>query len=156
MINSNAQWANLNCFFTCRASISIKNKRVMNIEQLREECLKIKGAEENFQFDGDLMVFKVMSKVFAFVSLIPKDGDFFVTMKCNPERSADLREHYEGVTKGYYSGNTLKWNSVYLNRDVPDNLIIELIQHSVDEVISGLSKKMQKEYFEMLVSRDNN
>jgi len=121
----------------------------MNIEQFREECLKIKGAEESCPFDVDVLVFKVMGKVFAFVVLSPKDGEFRASMKCNPERSAELRERYEGVTKGFYTGNTLKWNSVYFNRDVPDNLIKELIQHSADEVIKGLSKKLQKEYSEM-------
>jgi len=119
----------------------------MNIEQLRDECLKIKGAEECFPFDEDTMVFKVMGKMFAFASLTPKNGDFFVSMKCAPERSAELRERYQGVTKGYYCGNNLKWNSVFLTRDVPDKLIKELIQHSADEVVSGLSKKLQKEYF---------
>lgn len=120
----------------------------MNIEELREECLKIKGAEECFPFDEDTMVFKVMGKMFAFAGLTPKNGDFFVSMKCNPDRSAELRERYAGITKGYYCGNNLKWNSVYLNSGVPDNLIKELIQHSVNEVISALSKKLQKEYFE--------
>lgn len=38
------------------------------------------------------------------------------------------------------------WNTVYLDSDVPDTLIRELIQHSVDEVIKKLSKKKQKEY----------
>jgi len=121
----------------------------MNIEQLRDECLKIKGAEECFPFDEDTMVFKVMGKMFAFASLTPKNGELLVSMKCNPERSADLRERYVGITKGFYCGNTLKWNSVYLNRDVPDQLIKELIQHSADEVVGGLSKKLQKAYYEM-------
>jgi predicted DNA-binding protein (MmcQ/YjbR family) len=118
----------------------------MDIEQLHEECLKIKGASLSFPFDEDTMVFKVMDKMFAFAGLMPKNSEYFVSMKCNPERSADLRERYQGVTKGYYCGDTLKWNTVYLNRDVPDKLIIELIQHSADEVINGLSKKKQKEY----------
>jgi predicted DNA-binding protein (MmcQ/YjbR family) len=120
----------------------------MNIEQLREECLKIKGAKECFPFDEDTLVYKVMDKLFAFAGLTPKNGEFLVSMKCDPERSADLRGRYEGVTKGHYCGNTLKWNSVYLNSDVPDKLIKELIQHSANEVIGGLSKKKQKEYFE--------
>ena len=121
----------------------------MNIEQFREECMKIKGAEECFPFDEDTMVFKVMGKMFAFIGLTPKNGEFLASMKCNPERSADLRERYKGITKGFYCGNTLKWNSVYLALDVPDKLIKELIQHSADEVVGALSKKLQKEYSEM-------
>ncbi|MDR2684205.1 MAG: MmcQ/YjbR family DNA-binding protein [Prevotellaceae bacterium] len=119
----------------------------MNIEQLREECLKIKDAEECFPFDADTIVFKVMGKMFAFFGLTPKDGEFFVCLKCAPERSLELREHYRGVTKGYYCGNNLLWNSVYLERDLPDKLIKELIQHSADEVIKKLPKMKQREYF---------
>ncbi|MDR1516612.1 MAG: MmcQ/YjbR family DNA-binding protein [Dysgonamonadaceae bacterium] len=118
----------------------------MNIEQLREICLSVPGVEECMPFDDDTPVYKVMGKMFAFYPLTPKDGEFLVVMKCNPERSAALREQYEGVTKGYYAGDNLKWNSVYLNRDLPDSLIRELVFHSVDEVIAALPKKKQAEY----------
>lgn len=67
-------------------------------------------------------------------------------MKCDPERTVELREKYEGITKGYYAGNSLLWNSVYIQKDVPDWLIKELIQHSVDEVVKKLSKRKQEEY----------
>jgi len=118
----------------------------MNIEELREICMSVKGVEECLPFDNDTPVYKVMGKMFAYYSLTPKNGDFFVNLKCNPERSFDLREQYAGVTKGYHVGDTLKWNSVYIQSDVPDKLIRELVLHSVDEVIANLSKKKQDEY----------
>jgi predicted DNA-binding protein (MmcQ/YjbR family) len=70
-------------------------------------------------------------------------------MKCDPEKTAELREKYDGITKGYYAGNNLMWNSVYIQSDVPDKLIVELIEHSVEEVVKKLPKKKQKEYKEM-------
>jgi predicted DNA-binding protein (MmcQ/YjbR family) len=70
-------------------------------------------------------------------------------MKCNPEKTVELREKYEGVTKGYYAGDTLMWNSVYIQKDVPDKLIIELIKISVEEVVKKLPKKKQDEYREL-------
>jgi predicted DNA-binding protein (MmcQ/YjbR family) len=66
-------------------------------------------------------------------------------MKCNRERSVDLRARYAGIVKGDYT-NELGWNAVYLDSDVPDTLIRELVAHSVSEVIGGLSKKKQAEY----------
>jgi len=66
-------------------------------------------------------------------------------MKCDPERSDALRERYEGVVKGVHTASNL-WNAVYLESDVPDDLIKELVQHSVDEVIKKLPKKKQQEY----------
>ena len=118
----------------------------MNIEELRDCCLAVKGAEECTSLGEDLLSYKIMNKVFAFYLLNPKEGEHFVVLKCDPDKTVELREKYRGVTKGYYAGNSLMWNSVYIQKDVPDQLIIELIQHSVDEVIKKLSKQKQKEY----------
>ncbi|MDE7026017.1 MAG: MmcQ/YjbR family DNA-binding protein [Paramuribaculum sp.] len=118
----------------------------MNIEELRNCCLAINKAVECTPFGDDVLVYKIMGKMFAFFSLVPKDIGHFVVMKCDPERTVELREKYEGITKGYYAGNSLLWNSVYIQKDVPDWLIKELIQHSVDEVVKKLSKRKQEEY----------
>lgn len=118
----------------------------MNLEELRNHCLAIKKVEECTSFGEDILVYKIMNKMFAFFSLNPKDSEHFVVIKCDPGKTVELREKYRGVTKGYYAGNSLMWNSVYIQKDVPDQLIIELIQHSVDEVIKKLSKQKQKEY----------
>lgn len=119
----------------------------MNIEELRNHCLAIKNAEECTPFGEDVLVYKVMNKMFAFFSLNPKDNEHFVVLKCDPEKSVQLREKYVGIAKGYYAGNNLMWNSVYIQKDVPDGLIEELIRHSVEEVIKKLPKKKQLEYY---------
>lgn len=118
----------------------------MNIEELREYCLSTNGASESFPFDDTILVFKVMDKMFTYINLEPKDGIFKADMKCEPERSASLRESYQGIDRGTHT-TALTWNTVVLNGDVPDELIKELISHSVDEVIKKLSKKKQKEYY---------
>lgn len=118
----------------------------MNIEDLREFCLSVKGAGESFPFlDDRILVFKVMGKMFTYVNIEPKDAIFRVGMKCDPDKSVDLRERYEGIVDGLHS-KTLTWNSICLESDVPDDLIKELILHSVDEVIRKLPKKQQAEY----------
>jgi predicted DNA-binding protein (MmcQ/YjbR family) len=119
----------------------------MNIEELREYCLSIKGATESTPFGEDVLVYKVMNKMFAFFPLNPKDNEHFVVLKCDPEKTVELRERYKGVTKGYYAGNNLLWNSVYIQKDVPDALIKQLICHSVEEVVRKLPKKQQQEYY---------
>lgn len=115
----------------------------MNIEELRNHCLAIKNAEECTPFGEDVIVYKIMGKMFAFFPLNPKNNEHFVVMKCAPEKTVELREKYEGITKGYYAGNNLMWNSVYIQKDVPDKLIIELIEHSVTEVVKKLPKNKQ-------------
>ena len=120
----------------------------MNIEELRKHCLAIKNVEECTPFGEDIMVYKIMNKMFAFFILNPKDNEHFVVMKCDPDKTLELREKYNGVTKGYYAGDNLKWNSVYIQKDVPDKIIIELIAHSVEEVVKNLPKKQQQAYRE--------
>lgn len=118
----------------------------MNIEELREFCLSVKGADESFPFlDDRILVFKVMGKMFAYVNIEPKDALFRVSMKCDPDKSGELRDEYEGVVNGQHT-KALEWNSICLESDVPDDLIKELILHSVDEVIRKLPKKLQSAY----------
>ena len=117
----------------------------MNIEEFREYCLSIKGSSESLPFlHHNVLVFKVMNKMFAYIPLEPKDGVFKVDLKCNPEKSAELREQYRGITKTDFK--TLLWNLVTLDSDVPDELIKDLINHSVEEVIKKLPKKKQEAY----------
>jgi predicted DNA-binding protein (MmcQ/YjbR family) len=123
----------------------IKNGFKMNIEDFRKYCLSVKGAIESISLQNrNILVFKVMEKVFVYIPLEPQDGIFKAYLKCNPERSVELREKYDGINPDDFK--TLLWNWVTLESDVPDDLIKELIQHSADEVILKLSKKKQEEY----------
>ncbi len=119
----------------------------MNIEELREHCLSVKASTESCPFlDKSVLVFKVMETMFAFVALEPKDGAFKVCLKCNPQRSVELREQYHGVVSTQFK-STLLWNAVYLESDVPDSLIRELIDHSVEETIRKFKKDKREEYY---------
>lgn len=119
----------------------------MNIEDFRNYCLAIKGATESMPFiDPNIVVFKVMGKMFAMLSLTPKDGVFKADMKCDPEYTLELRDKYEGIGPGHVP-STLLWHRIILESDVPDKLIVELIEHAVAEVIKKLPKKRQTEYY---------
>lgn len=118
----------------------------MNIEELREYCLSKKGASESFPFTDDILVFKVMNKMFAVIWLEPRDDGFSVIVKCNPDKAIELRDQYESVCPGYHF-NKKYWNSIYLQGDMPDDEIKHWIDHSVDEVIKKLPKKLQIEYY---------
>ena len=125
----------------------------MNIEEFREKCLSIKGSTESFPFiDKRILTFKVMDKMFAYTFLESKDGVFRVNLKCDPERSVELRERYNGIVQTDFK--TLLWNQLIIDSDIPDQLISELIQHSVDEVVKKLSKKKREEYRATLSKQD--
>ncbi|MBN9303030.1 MULTISPECIES: MmcQ/YjbR family DNA-binding protein [Dysgonomonas] len=117
----------------------------MNIEEAREACIAIKGATETFPFGEDVLVYKIMDKMYAYMALDSKDGEFWLNLKCDPEKAIELREEYTGIKPGFHS-NKKYWNTIVLDSDVPDKLIKELILHSVDEVIKKLPKVKQTEY----------
>ncbi len=109
----------------------------MNVEQLREYCLNKKGVTADFPFDEDTLVFKVMNKIFLLVSLekIPLQ----INIKCEPEKTIDLRERYESVIPGYHM-NKNHWNTVIIDGSIPSKKILEWIDKSYDLIVSGLKK----------------
>ena len=115
----------------------------MNIEEFREYCLAKKGVTESFPFDKHTLVFKVMGKMFALTGLerIPAQ----VNLKCDPERSASLREEYDGLIYGAFHMSKLHWNTVEIDSNVPRDLILNLIDHSYDLVVGGLTRKLKDE-----------
>lgn len=115
----------------------------MNIEEYRDYCLSVKGATECMPFGENILVFKVMDKMFTFATLRPKNGNFWADMKCAPDKAEELIEQYGDIFWGPFSDKK-HWITVYLEGDVPDKLIKELISHSVEEVIKKCPRKNRK------------
>ena len=109
----------------------------MNIEQIREYCIKKKGVTEEFPFDEETLVFKVVGKIFLLASLesIPLQ----INLKCDPEKAIELREEFESIQPGYHM-NKKHWNTIILDGTVPAKKILEWIDHSYNLVVSGLKK----------------
>lgn len=109
----------------------------MNIEQIREYCLKKKGVTEEFPFDEETLVFKVMGKIFLLASLdsIPLQ----INLKCDPEKAVELREEYEVVQPGYHM-NKKHWNTIIIDCSVSTRKIFEWIDDSYNLVAAGLKK----------------
>ncbi|HLW32705.1 MAG TPA: MmcQ/YjbR family DNA-binding protein [Aequorivita sp.] len=120
----------------------------MNIEEFRTYCLSKKGVTESFPFGEETLVFKVMDKVFALAGLDAHPAT--ANLKCDPEKAIELREEYDGlITPGYHM-NKKHWNTVEIDppagragRNLPPALIIELVDHSYNLVVKGLTKKLQ-------------
>ncbi|MEE9407178.1 MAG: MmcQ/YjbR family DNA-binding protein [Polaribacter sp.] len=122
----------------------------MHIEQLRDFCIAKKGVTEHFPFDDVTLVFKVMNKMFALTGLTNwEKGEQKINLKCDPDKAEELRGEYDGINPGWHMNKRL-WNTVILNSsDVSDDLARELINHSYDLVVKGLTKKLQKELEEL-------
>lgn len=114
----------------------------MNIEELREFCLSLKGATEHFPFDEVTLVIKVQGKMFA---LIPLDNpETQISLKCDPERAIALREDYSAIVPAWHF-NKKHWNSVIIDPSISRTLLCELIKHSYDLVVAGLPAKLRNE-----------
>ncbi|GGX22114.1 MmcQ/YjbR family DNA-binding protein [Aquimarina muelleri] len=114
----------------------------MDIETFREYCLSKKGVTEGFPFDKSTLVFKVMGKMFALTGL--EKTPFSVNLKCDPDRALELREQHPEVAPGYHM-NKKHWNTVNFSGSLSTNLKQELIDHSYDLIVNGLTKKLKQE-----------
>lgn len=59
-------------------------------------------------------------------------------------KSNRIKRIIQGVQPGFHMNKT-HWNSVYLNEDVSDQLLAELIDHSYELVYASLQKKVRNE-----------
>lgn len=113
----------------------------MDIQQLYDYCLSKKGVTEHFPFDEDTLVFKVMGKMFCLASLHEwEQGNPSLNLKCDPDYALVLRDEFESVQPGYHS-NKKHWNTVYVNREIPDKKVVHFINHSYELVAAKLPKK---------------
>lgn len=72
----------------------------MNIQEFRDFCLSFKEVTEEFPFDNNTLVFKVMGKMFA---LCDVDEFESTNLKCDPTIAIQLREEYPGIViPGYH------------------------------------------------------
>ena len=117
----------------------------MNIESIREYCLSLPLATEAFPFDERTLAFRIFDKIFACVDL---ERPEWVTMKCNADYAVELREEHSEI-EGAWHWNKKYWNEVMFDTDVPDELVYELIDHSLSEVLKKLPKKTQMAYAEL-------
>jgi len=113
----------------------------MNFKQLNNYLLSKKGAACDYPFDETTRVYRVMDKMFA---LIGDDKEpLSINLKCNPLYALELRFLYPYIKSGYHM-NKKHWNTVTINKDIDDELLQELIDHSYELVVSKLTKKQRE------------
>jgi predicted DNA-binding protein (MmcQ/YjbR family) len=114
----------------------------MDIEELREYCLSLPAVTEEFPFGPDVLVFKVGGKMFALTNLENFPTTF--NAKCEPERAVELRERHPAIVPGWHM-NKKHWNTVTLDGSLSGDLVRELVDHSYELVVAGLTRKARRE-----------
>ena len=112
----------------------------MDSESIREYCLGKPLATEEYQFDDTILVFKVAGKMFACMSLERSD---MLTLKCDAEYAIELRDRYSAIEPAWHF-NKKYWNQ-HLLPALDDELVKHLIDHSYEEVIKKLTRKVRAE-----------
>jgi len=83
-----------------------------------------------------------MNKMFA---LVPLNSEIpSANLKADPEWSIELREHHHQITGGFHMSKK-HWNTVLLEDELEEALIIKMIDHSYDLIVSKLTKKQREE-----------
>lgn len=116
----------------------------MNIEQLYKYCLNKKSVTEHFPFDDNVLVFKVLGKMFLLTGMDSwEKGEGAINLKCDPEYALELREQFECVEPGYHMSKK-HWNTIRTFKGEIDwKFTTELIDHSYDLIVKSLPRKLR-------------
>jgi predicted DNA-binding protein (MmcQ/YjbR family) len=106
-------------------------------DELRETCLAMPGAVEDFPFAPDNSVFKIAGKIFAISNLGAEP--LRVSLKCEPGLAEQLRADHGAITPGYHL-NKRHWNTVVLDGSVPDRMVRDMIEDSYDLIVAALPR----------------
>jgi len=115
---------------------------MIDAQELWAYCLSRIGAEETFPFGPDAAVYKVLGKMFA---LIPQESQTVkISLKCHPDWARLLRDTYPAVQPGYHL-NKRHWNTVISDGSIPDDELLEMIDHSYEQVVAGMTRAQRRQ-----------
>jgi len=113
----------------------------MQKHKIEKILSKLKGSEGSYPFGPEVLVFKVMGKMFALVSKkeqIPK-----ITLKCVPADAEILVSQFKSITPGYYM-NKKHWITILLIDELSESRLINLVNNSYNLVVNKLTKADQE------------
>lgn len=117
----------------------------MNIEEIREYCLSKGYVIETTPFDENTLVYKVgtpqHAKMFALIDILQSN---YLILKCEPNEALELRDRHPEI-EGAFHMNKRHWNGVFIDGNLPKEMIYTMIDNSYDLVYGGLSRKIKIE-----------
>jgi predicted DNA-binding protein (MmcQ/YjbR family) len=120
----------------CRAADRGQDLAV-DARELKDRCLALPGAVEEFPFGDEVSVFKVGGKMFALCQL---DGrPLQLSLKCEPDLAVQLRAAHPAIAPGYHL-NKRHWNTVTLDGSLPGQMVTDLLTDSYDLVVASLPR----------------
>ena len=111
---------------------------------LDEYLVKQPATEKEFNSSWQAYKYMVRGKMYAYIGVNDKSNRPIITLKLDPSDSDVLRRMYEDIVPGYYM-NKVNWSTVYLDGEVPKDVIMDMVVSSHNVLVSSLSKKVQRE-----------
>lgn len=117
----------------------------MTKEKYIEFCESIIGTGIDQPFKDDFLTFVARHKDSRkwFSLIMEHDGKVIVNLKCEPMQADFFRSVYQGVIPGYHM-NKAHWNTVYLDSDVPDEIIEQMTLDSFNLTDKNSKLKSRK------------
>ena len=123
----------------------------MKYPWIDEYLLSKTSVTKDLQPDWNWIRYQIGGKMFAAICLDENNKPYYITLKLEPSEGDFLRTQYQDIVPGYYM-NKVHWNSIQPDGEVPDALLKDLLDKSYQLVLSGFSKKKQKEILEAMPS----
>ncbi|MPN33003.1 hypothetical protein SDC9_180486 [bioreactor metagenome] len=116
---------------------------------LDAHLLALPGAQKDFKAEWQWLRYRVGGKLFAALCTPGLQygaygGRTMLILKCEPLLAELYRQQFTDVVPGFYSDKR-NWNSVYLDADLPKELVWSMCTHAYEQVFAKLTKKMQRE-----------
>ncbi|MGE6514696.1 MmcQ/YjbR family DNA-binding protein [Lysinibacillus sphaericus] len=115
----------------------------MDKDMIHSYSMKLTGTTHDYKEEWGAHRYQIGDKLYAMIGG-NATGKPVLTLKCEPNRAEELRETYEDIIPGYYMNKT-HWNSIYMNSNIPMDVVENLIQHSYGLVFDKLTKKVQQQ-----------
>ncbi len=133
------------CFLMhfCENIVPLQKKTMLNIEELTEWAITLKGATEEYKESWDAHLVKVSGKMFM-LFYADSDGNITLSLKCDPEWAIELRDSHSSIIAGYHLSKK-HWNTISLQDELPSGLLKKMIIHSYEMVAKGLTKRQKEE-----------
>ncbi|HAG52604.1 MAG TPA: hypothetical protein DCL21_02340 [Alphaproteobacteria bacterium] len=114
----------------------------MDKQVIEKHLSNLKGSIGSYPFGPEVLVFKVMNKMFALIA--KKDDKSILTLKASPANVEFLTCKYDDITPGYHM-NKEHWITIYLTGEVSESEILKLIDESYSLIVSKLTKDKKLE-----------
>ena len=106
-------------------------------------CLLKKGVTKDYKEEWEATRCQVGGRMFAMQGG-DKEGKPNVTLKLPPDWGRFLREQYADIVPGYYM-NKEHGSSLYLEGEVPDGVVREMVDQAYAAMFFSLPKRVQRE-----------